>query len=139
MDCLRSSFTATEIRCQEKSKGGLSYEVILAEPSVATPALKLSGPAATAAPKPTSTEEIEKKLKEAEDRRLVSWMSNSSYVYDDHHHNIKLFAGARGKDPTGLDGEGGQDWGGVAEKGRVQLVVHQLDQGAARDEDGDSG
>lgn len=64
------SFTATEIRCQEKSKGGLSYEVILAEPSVTTPTLKRSG--SSAASKPTSAEEIEEKLKAAEERRLVS-------------------------------------------------------------------
>lgn len=63
------SLTATEIRCQEKSKGGLSYEVILAEPSVAVPVpsnLKRSGSSAA-----KSAEEIEEKLKAAEERRLV--------------------------------------------------------------------
>lgn len=73
------SFTATEIRCQEKSKGGLSYEVILAEPTVTTTAalpelLKRSGSSAS---KPTSAEEIEEKLKAAEERRLVRMKSNN--------------------------------------------------------------
>lgn len=64
------SFTATEIRCQEKSKGGLSYEVILAEPSVTSPPLKRSGSSAS---KPaTSAEDIEEKLRAAEERRMVS-------------------------------------------------------------------
>lgn len=60
-------FPATEIRCQEKSKGGLSYEVILAEPA----------PNATLPKRPTtpgknvSVEEIEQKLKAAEERRVV--------------------------------------------------------------------
>jgi len=57
---------ATEIRCQEKSKGGLCYEVILAEPSVAAAVPKL--PVAPA--KIVSAEEIEEKLKAAEERRL---------------------------------------------------------------------
>lgn len=64
------SFAATEIRCQEKSKGGLSYEVILAEPSVTTP-LPLKRPS-SGPTKPTSVENIEEKLKAAEERRLVS-------------------------------------------------------------------
>lgn len=38
-----------------------------------------------------------------------------------------------------MDGEGGQDWRGVAQEGRVQLVVYQLDQGALGDQDGDGG
>lgn len=61
-------FLATEIRCQEKSKGGLCYEVILAEPSVAAAVPKL--PVTPA--KIVSAEEIEEKLKAAEERRLVS-------------------------------------------------------------------
>lgn len=64
--------TATEIRCQEKSKGGLCYEVILAEPlpSVVQPPIMRNKDAALN--KNLSTTEIEKKLKEAEERRLVS-------------------------------------------------------------------
>ncbi|XP_055381924.1 stathmin isoform X2 [Condylostylus longicornis] len=59
-------FITTEIRCQEKSKGGLSYEVILAEPApnVALPKKPLSPN------KNVSAEEIEQKLKAAEERRL---------------------------------------------------------------------
>lgn len=62
----KESDEATEIRCQEKSKGGLSYEVILAEPA----------PNVTLPKRPTtpgknvSAEEIEQKLKAAEERRL---------------------------------------------------------------------
>ena len=61
---------ATEIRCQEKSKGGLCYEVILAEPSpnVVQPPIKRNNYVTKA----ISVIEIEQKLKEAEDRRLVS-------------------------------------------------------------------
>lgn len=61
-------FPATEIRCQEKSKGGLCYEVILAEPSVQAAVPKIPvNPA-----KIVSAEDIEEKLKAAEERRLVS-------------------------------------------------------------------
>lgn len=59
---------ATEIRCQEKSKGGLCYEVILAEPSIQATLPKI--PVTPA--KIVSAEEIEEKLKAAEERRLVS-------------------------------------------------------------------
>jgi hypothetical protein len=62
--------SATEIRCQEKSKGGLRYEVILAEPNVAQvqiPKAVQQNPT----PKPLSAEEIAEKLKAAEDRRMV--------------------------------------------------------------------
>lgn len=67
-------FTATEIRCQEKSRGGLSYEVILAEPApnVAVPKRPVTPG------KNVSVEEIEQKLKAAEERRIVS----SSYSID---------------------------------------------------------
>ncbi|CAG9784700.1 unnamed protein product [Diatraea saccharalis] len=55
---------ATEIRCQEMSKGGLAYEVILAEP-VGVPA-----PRRPDSPEKTpSVEEIQEKLKAAEERR----------------------------------------------------------------------
>lgn len=58
---------ATEIRCQEKSRGGLSYEVILAEPApnVAVPKKPVTPG------KNVSAEEIENKLKAAEERRIV--------------------------------------------------------------------
>lgn len=62
------SLTATEIRCQEKSRGGLSYEVILAEP-----APNVTVPKKPVTPgKNVSAEEIEQKLKAAEERRIVS-------------------------------------------------------------------
>lgn len=66
-----SLLTATEIRCQEKSKGGLCYEVILAEPTpnVIPPPIKRNNVSVT---KNLSAMEIDKKLKEAEERRLVS-------------------------------------------------------------------
>ncbi|KYQ56389.1 Stathmin-4 [Trachymyrmex zeteki] len=57
-------FITTEIRCQEKSKGGLCYEVILAEPTV--PKRAPSPPQ----PSPTQQTAIEDKLKAAEERRL---------------------------------------------------------------------
>ncbi|XP_034134960.1 uncharacterized protein LOC117588027 isoform X2 [Drosophila guanche] len=57
---------STEIRCQEKSRGGLSYEVILAEPApnVAVPKRPVTPG------KNVSVEEIEQKLKAAEERRI---------------------------------------------------------------------
>ncbi|XP_031763606.2 inner centromere protein B isoform X3 [Galleria mellonella] len=58
-------FITTEIRCQEMSKGGLAYEVILAEP--------IGVPVPRRADSPTektpSVEEIQEKLKAAEERR----------------------------------------------------------------------
>jgi Stathmin family len=61
---------ATEIRCQEKSKGGLRYEVILAEPNLnQVPVPKAV--TQNAAPKPSTAEEIAEKLRAAEERRLV--------------------------------------------------------------------
>ncbi|XP_055637474.1 stathmin isoform X2 [Toxorhynchites rutilus septentrionalis] len=60
------SAEATEIRCQEKSKGGLCYEVILAEPAANVSLPKLPPTSV----KPVSAEEIEEKLKAAEERRL---------------------------------------------------------------------
>ena len=60
---------ATEIRCQEKSKGGLSYEVILAEPLAGTPPRRASPPN-----NKVSVENIEEKLKAAEERRLVRFL-----------------------------------------------------------------
>jgi hypothetical protein len=60
---------ATEIRCQEKSKGGLSYEVILAEPLAVTPPRRT-----TSLNSKTSVENIEEKLKAAEERRQVRFL-----------------------------------------------------------------
>ncbi|XP_055709214.1 uncharacterized protein LOC129805362 isoform X1 [Phlebotomus papatasi] len=62
-------FITTEIRCQEKSKGGLSYEVILAEPSI-TSSVQITKRPTTPGKKELSAEEIEEKLKAAEERRL---------------------------------------------------------------------
>lgn len=56
---------ATEVRASEQSKGGLKYELVLAEPSTTESPLKMS----TTPPKSFSAEDIEKKLKEAEERR----------------------------------------------------------------------
>ncbi|XP_011299132.1 calponin homology domain-containing protein DDB_G0272472 isoform X1 [Fopius arisanus] len=57
-------FITTEIRCQEKSKGGLCYEVILAEP---TGSKRAPSPPQTV---PAQQTAIEDKLKAAEERRL---------------------------------------------------------------------
>ncbi|XP_021922193.1 angiomotin-like 2a isoform X2 [Zootermopsis nevadensis] len=58
-------FITTEIRCQEKSKGGLAYEVILAEPVAVTPPKRPISPSSK-----VSVENIDEKLKAAEERRL---------------------------------------------------------------------
>ncbi|KAK9730406.1 Stathmin family [Popillia japonica] len=57
---------ATEVRCQEKTRGGLCYEVILGEPEV-----KATPPKRTISPqnKNMSVQDIEEKLKAAEERR----------------------------------------------------------------------
>ncbi|XP_008208708.2 activating transcription factor 7-interacting protein 1 isoform X2 [Nasonia vitripennis] len=57
---------ATEIRCQEKTKGGLRYEVILAEPTA--PAKRAPSPTQTSPTQPAVN--IEDKLRAAEERRL---------------------------------------------------------------------
>jgi stathmin len=55
----------TEVRCQEKTRGGLRYEVILSEPEV-----KVTPPKKAASPKNSmSVQDIEDKLKAAEERR----------------------------------------------------------------------
>lgn len=64
---------ATEIRCEEKSKGGIKYDVILAEPA-GTPPPVLKTP--EVAQPILRSESIEEKLKQAEERRLVSSLSN---------------------------------------------------------------
>ena len=58
---------ATEIRCQEKTRGGVCYEVILADP-VTSPKQRVL----PVAKNETSFEEIEQKLRAAEERRIVS-------------------------------------------------------------------
>lgn len=69
---------ATEIRCQEKSKGGLCYEVILGQPVAIPKQIK-----SASATKIVSAAEIERKLSEAEKRRLVSSiLLNSSLSID---------------------------------------------------------
>lgn len=65
--------SATEIRCQEKSKGGLRYEVILAEPNVNQIQVPKAVHQSNVIPKPLSAQEIAEKLKAAEERRLVIW------------------------------------------------------------------
>jgi len=58
-----------EIRDEEKSKGGLAYEVILAEPLVNRPP---SPPVTTPSRSVVSEEDIEKKLLAAEERRKAN-------------------------------------------------------------------
>ncbi|KAJ8978011.1 hypothetical protein NQ317_002773 [Molorchus minor] len=61
----RVQFVTTEVRCQEKTRGGLRYEVILGEPEVkATPPKKQLSPKSS-----MSVQDIEEKLKAAEERR----------------------------------------------------------------------
>lgn len=61
-------FSATEVRCSEQSKGGLKYELVLSEPALEqSPKIVAQSP-----PKSNlSKEDIEKKLKAAEERRQV--------------------------------------------------------------------
>ncbi len=67
---LKFFLPATEIRCQEKSKGGLRYEVILAEPNLSQVQIPKAAQQ-NGTSKPLSAEEIADKLKAAEERRLV--------------------------------------------------------------------
>ncbi|XP_044266803.1 myosin-9 isoform X3 [Tribolium madens] len=61
----RVQFVTTEVRCQEKTRGGLRYEVILSEPEV-----KATPPKKPVSPKNSmSVQDIEDKLKAAEERR----------------------------------------------------------------------
>lgn len=65
------NFISTEIRCQEKARGGLRYEVIMAEPNL----VKSQAPGAEKKKAPVvkpqlSVNDIEEKLKAAEQRRL---------------------------------------------------------------------
>ncbi|XP_014219860.1 rac guanine nucleotide exchange factor JJ isoform X2 [Copidosoma floridanum] len=59
---------ATEIRCQEKTKGGLRYEVILAEPTA--PAKRAPSPTRPTSPTTMSPALVAEKLRAAEERRL---------------------------------------------------------------------
>lgn len=58
--------SATEIRCKEESKGGLKFDVIIADPA-ASPPKRPSSPK----DKDLTAEEIAEKLKAAEERRMV--------------------------------------------------------------------
>ncbi|XP_017786423.1 PREDICTED: stathmin isoform X3 [Nicrophorus vespilloides] len=59
-------FVTTEVRCQEKTRGGLCYEVILGEPEAkATPPKRTNSPNKNV----VSVHDIEEKLRAAEERR----------------------------------------------------------------------
>lgn len=60
--------TDSAIRAEETAKGGIKYELVLSEPSVNDPPKKDQ---LTSPPKTMSVEEIEQKLKAAEERRLM--------------------------------------------------------------------
>ncbi|VEN36175.1 unnamed protein product [Callosobruchus maculatus] len=62
-----TSADPTEVRCQEKTRGGLRYEVILGEPEA-----KVQPPKKQLSPKNSmSVQDIEEKLKAAEERRQL--------------------------------------------------------------------
>lgn len=61
--------SATEIRCEEKSRGGMCYEMILAEPIAEKPEATAGSPKA---PKSVTEQDIKMKLLQAEERRKVS-------------------------------------------------------------------
>ncbi|GFY66321.1 uncharacterized protein TNIN_405181 [Trichonephila inaurata madagascariensis] len=65
----RNELVPAAIRAEETAKGGIKYELVLSEPSVNDPPKKDQ---ITSPPKTMSVEEIEQKLKAAEERRLVS-------------------------------------------------------------------
>lgn len=58
-------FAATEIRCTEEAKGGLKYDVILAEAATEPPQIRAPSPVNV------SEDDIIEKLKAAEERRQV--------------------------------------------------------------------
>ncbi|EEB17440.1 Stathmin, putative [Pediculus humanus corporis] len=64
LSCTTKIDIHTEVRCQESSKGGMSFELRLADPVVLTPPKRPLSP-----PKIVSVADIEEKLKAAEDRR----------------------------------------------------------------------
>ncbi|KAB7506497.1 hypothetical protein Anas_08178 [Armadillidium nasatum] len=59
-------YHATEIRCEEKSRGGMCYEMILAEPIAEKPEPAVGSPKA---PKSVTEQDIKMKLLQAEERR----------------------------------------------------------------------
>lgn len=67
---ITSFLFAAAIRAEETAKGGIKYELVLSEPSSNDPPKKDQ---LTSPPKTMSVEEIEQKLKAAEERRLVSY------------------------------------------------------------------
>lgn len=71
--CILLEIAATEIRCQEKSKGGLSYEVVLSKTGNGVSNVIVPRRPAVL-DKNISSQEIERKLRAAEERRLVSEM-----------------------------------------------------------------
>jgi hypothetical protein len=93
-------FITTEIRCQEKSKGGLKYEVILAEPNLAQiqpPKVTQTNQKPVAAAGTLSIEEIQDKLKAAEERRLnleakkiADWSSKVAKIEEASRKKVEL-------------------------------------------------
>ncbi|XP_076062251.1 stathmin [Oratosquilla oratoria] len=75
----KSKYHATEIRCEEKSRGGMCYEVILAEPVAEKPE---SAKATSPRPKSTTAEDIQLKLQQAEDRRKTISAYRMSFIVD---------------------------------------------------------
>ncbi|KAK4314536.1 hypothetical protein Pmani_014241 [Petrolisthes manimaculis] len=73
-------YVCPEIRCGKKSRGGISYEVILAEPSADKPY-----PLTSVSPKSMTAEEITQKLQQAEERRKEASRkreeTNAAYIY----------------------------------------------------------
>ncbi|XP_055947170.1 golgin subfamily A member 6-like protein 1 isoform X3 [Argiope bruennichi] len=70
------AFLATEVRCSEHSKGGIKYELVLSEPVVESPKhVALSPPKSN-----LSIEDIEKKLKAAEERRQSIELKKLEFV-----------------------------------------------------------
>ncbi|GBN24996.1 hypothetical protein AVEN_64574-1 [Araneus ventricosus] len=67
---------STEVRCSEHSKGGIKYELVLSEPVVESPKhVALSPPKSN-----LSIEDIEKKLKAAEERRQSIELKKLEFV-----------------------------------------------------------
>lgn len=65
------------MRCQEKTRGGLCYEVILGEPEV-----KATPPKMSTSPKTNvSVQDIEEKLRAAEERRQVCIDIKCLFIY----------------------------------------------------------
>lgn len=76
------AFLATEVRCSEQSKGGLKYELVLSEPALESPKLPAQSP-----PKSNlSIEDIEKKLRAAEERRQSIELAKLTFVTEKLSH-----------------------------------------------------